>query len=832
MPILTKSQLEALNQASFPDQSTEAITPQILREYNTATIDTLVDSLDTGSFIQDLTSLNSFTQSQLDKDSTLGSYTGSVDTQLGNLTQSQSIDNQKWNTLGNQSGSWVSSSITGSSLITASFDNGTRNLTFTKGDTTQFSLNIPDASGSILPAGVVSGSSQIDYPQISNIPSGIVSQSVQVSAITGSSVITASFDNGNRNLTFTKGDLTQFSVNIPDVSGSIDTGSFATTGSNIFNGDQTITGSLNVSSSVPITFNIPNPGYLQNGITFNGNVGVGGDFKCDSAFRTTALYTQTLGSYNSNQLQISAEYVKFETGLPDGRLSNIIVSGSVNMSGSLTTNGTNTFSGNTILNGTSSLYNTVRLNGGGLGDTNHVELDVIDSAFVLSAPSFVVGPQTLNSQYSSSAIGNQINLILKGQNATTDYIVSGSNNIGPWPSAPTAGFKRYVTSHNLMLGNTSTPQISGSMGWSPSINGNVIAHTQANPITWRGPVSSSVSTLNHNIMMGGQINVGTSATLNAEKAISGVNINNNGLFGGTIGIVANTTNLVNAVGVNSNLSFGGSITLNNISSSISYNSNINNGTLTVNNRFSPAVGTNVAALSARTNINTIYGTGHVINIDGTNVSTTQGKSASFNIFAGTFLSASVPDGDNSAMNATGIIGNGLVVTGSSLPATFAGPEVANSSQGSFFGGRFNALDGSKAKSGETVVAIGTGTSYTNRKTGFLIDSGSNTFVEGSFNVSGSSVFTGNTSVAPNFQAKFATGSNQQVGTATLDGGNPSTAVISNSLVSANSIILLTKQTLTNTHSVAISAKSAGSFTITSTGNGDTDVVGYMIINNS
>ena len=63
MAILTKAQLEALNQSSFPDNSTEAITPAILRNYNTQTIDTLVDSLDTGSFATDVSALNAFTAS-------------------------------------------------------------------------------------------------------------------------------------------------------------------------------------------------------------------------------------------------------------------------------------------------------------------------------------------------------------------------------------------------------------------------------------------------------------------------------------------------------------------------------------------------------------------------------------------------------------------------------------------------------------------------------------------------------------------------------------------------------------------------------------------------
>jgi len=45
----------------------------------------------------------------------------------------------------------------------------------------------------ILPSGVVSGSSQIDYPLISNIPSGIVSSSEQLPAgiVSGSSQLTS-----------------------------------------------------------------------------------------------------------------------------------------------------------------------------------------------------------------------------------------------------------------------------------------------------------------------------------------------------------------------------------------------------------------------------------------------------------------------------------------------------------------------------------------------------------------------------------------------------------------------------------------------------------------
>jgi hypothetical protein len=83
MAILTKQQLEALNQSSFPNNSTEAITPAILRDYNTAVIDSLVDSNDTGSFVPtNITALNQFTASQEalnDTFATTGSNTFSGD---------------------------------------------------------------------------------------------------------------------------------------------------------------------------------------------------------------------------------------------------------------------------------------------------------------------------------------------------------------------------------------------------------------------------------------------------------------------------------------------------------------------------------------------------------------------------------------------------------------------------------------------------------------------------------------------------------------------------------------------------------------------------------
>lgn len=205
-----------------------------------------------------ISALNTYTASALVSISNINSTTASLNTSVTNINSATAS-------------LFTSASL---ALVTASFDTGTRNLTFTKGNTTQFSVNIPDVSGS---AGTfVTTSSFNAYTQsndqrvssletnsasvnisITNINSTTASLNTSVSNLntataslftsTSLSLITASFNNGTRNLTFTKGDNQTFSVNIPDVSGSV--GGFATLGANTFTGSQTISSSISVSGS-------------------------------------------------------------------------------------------------------------------------------------------------------------------------------------------------------------------------------------------------------------------------------------------------------------------------------------------------------------------------------------------------------------------------------------------------------------------------------------------------------------------------------------------------------------------------------------------------------
>ena len=109
-------------------------------------------------------------------------------------------------------------------------------------------------------SGMISGSSQVSYPDLSNIPSGIISSSEQLPSglVSGSSQI--------------------------DVTQTTNIATLATTGSNTFNGNQFINGSSTFNDNQIVngssTFN---GNHIVNGpSTFNGNQIVNGNIKVDS----------------------------------------------------------------------------------------------------------------------------------------------------------------------------------------------------------------------------------------------------------------------------------------------------------------------------------------------------------------------------------------------------------------------------------------------------------------------------------------------------------------------------------------------------------------------
>ena len=222
MSQLTKQQLKGENQSQFPNNNVGAITPSHLRAFNVDMIDSTVNQTDftnfSGSVAGEIDALESFSSSldtNFASQAEFNSYTQSNDnrvTSLINATASyansasvaavDSAQQSQIDSLIAATASYVTETESGSFLITASFDNGTRNLTFTKGDTTTFAVNIPDVSGSA-----------------------------------GNFVTTSSF-----NAYTSSNDQRVSSLEAV-------TSSFATTGSNTFTGNQIINANLYVSSS-------------------------------------------------------------------------------------------------------------------------------------------------------------------------------------------------------------------------------------------------------------------------------------------------------------------------------------------------------------------------------------------------------------------------------------------------------------------------------------------------------------------------------------------------------------------------------------------------------
>ena len=233
-----------------------------------------------------MTNINSFTASN--GNTSLNSYTASNDT--------------KWSNLAGQTGSYVTSAITASSLVTASVNLNT--ITFTKGDASTFNIIVNTGSAvttDITALNSFTASQETKDTTLASVTSSLNSATASLFTSASLALVTASAV-GNT-ITFTKGDTSTFAVSVsstPIDTGSLvttasfnsytssndqkvnslisATGSYATTGSNTFVGNQTLTGSLFVSGNINmvngadiVTHHVKAPGV--NGVEIQTNTG-------------------------------------------------------------------------------------------------------------------------------------------------------------------------------------------------------------------------------------------------------------------------------------------------------------------------------------------------------------------------------------------------------------------------------------------------------------------------------------------------------------------------------------------------------------------------------
>jgi hypothetical protein len=294
-----------------------------------------------------------------------------------------------------------------------------------------------------------------------------------------------------------------------------------------------------------------------------------------------------------------------------------------------------------------------------------------------------------------------------------------------------------------MLNPAAVNQISASQAFPITTNFNI--HT-GGAISTRGPVSASAWSINQNLIIG-SIQIGN-ATANAEKLLGTLNITNNQV-GNVLAIQANKTAISASATVQSNALIGGQTVLTMASSSIGYTTNVGNATIT--NGFQNAGG---ASFNNSLQVQSNWFGAAIINVSGSDAGGLTNPRVMYNnyLFDGVneFLTPMANlslNGSGSSMLSTIAMGQDLGITGSNGLDTNIFSLTPGIGAGSAFFGRWNSQSGNRARTAETVFAIGTGTSTSLTKTGFLIDSGSNTFVEGSLNVSGSTALTGSLAVS-------------------------------------------------------------------------------------
>jgi len=554
--------------------------------------------------------------------------------------------------------------------------------------------------------------------------------------------------------------------------GTIDTGSFLTTGS--YNTSQNVRGAINfypTGSTSGYAIQIFNTGSdasgsMRLGVTDPGNpfiqlkgqpwfqFGTGNQLQFQS-FTSSYDNGIIIGPYytasekvhlmpRSSSLQFSqdigsGEVPIFTLGTYNG-VSQSIFEKDLRVKGQFTASLQQGYAWVGNASGISTLVATSSFGGGGTTYINPT-LNPYSGSLILVANTFT----SSSFAHISASANGQVNLVFKNNNNTVDTILSGSGNIftNANPVA-TGGMKRYIGgSGNIALRPDNIPQITGSMTFSPTMNNNYFgnnAATNTPAVTMRGPVSSSAWTISANNILG-QLNIGNNTGFRADKLTGGLTITGNSINGSLLFSVDQSALTGSTTSVTNNI-FAGATTLYLSSSAVAMSNNIiNDNAFTFTNQFySSSLGLGSVAM----NRNNIGGQTNSIIISGSlPAGTTTSPSLSDNFIFGGANTIYIDVANARVSGSTayyaavrnGLMGNNLIVSGSSL-LTDA------SSYGSVFVGRYNADDNRRNKTSDTVFAVGTGNTTT-RKTGFLIDSGSNSYFEGTLNVSGSTAMNGN-----------------------------------------------------------------------------------------
>ena len=464
----------------------------------------------------------------------------------------------------------------------------------------------------------------------------------------------------------------------------------------------------------------------------------------------------------------------------------------------------NNNTGTTIISGSNNIFtnpNTpttgyIKYVGGAnnfyLNNTNGINSEITSSAISVSGTR-----PTMNNNIFQGTAALTINQAVNGGTHTYSNNLFGSANAMTINALAYTG-SSFTVSDNIFKGATVTINpasaslaeiaagVSGSGGGGIEVLRNMVLGTGTMAISVGPKVTSGFSSYIGNIINSAFTVTNISSSVTVGASVNNINQGSTYSNAGAAGLAIHRT-----AGAMSN-NFGG---MNLIASASAILGNFNVGTAAMavtNRQYSGSLGS--GSLTFTNNMNA----------GGSNTYTVSGS------FGGTGPGPSMIGNSTIGANNTiftNVEGRGMyvdfrsnVIGGQNLILTGSNNNAITASGGGYFG-RFNANDGLRNGSAENIFFVGTGTSASNRKSGFLIDSGSNTFVEGSLNVSGSTTLSGSLYIQSGSTLPSATGSS-------ILTWNPTTGQVSQSpiatLISSSFSVGAFNSTITQSGSAAVS----------------------------
>lgn len=349
-------------------------------------------------------------------------------------------------------------------------------------------------------------------------------------------------------------------------------------------------------------------------------------------------------------------------------------------------------------------------------------------------------------------------------NYTGSLRITGSNNLISMPQiratalGGSADQQGYISgSGNMIMSNNAGIYLNTGSLLFPKIQNNYLG---VNSVINMNFTTSSLAgghpIVGNNIVQGGGL------ILNHPSGSA--NASTNVIIGGQL--TSNQTFVTNVKPTFSANNILGAVTLNHISSSINFQTNYINATqFNINNHVSSS---NITNNGVSFTNNLVFGGsgGQAINVyTSGSQSSNSNRIISDNIIGGRNIavSSSFVSSSNSNLFSSLVVGNALTVSGSHIGGT---------NGGSVFLGRFNDTGSGLNLAQDIVMAVGTGTSASARKTGFYITSGSLVGVSGSMEVNGPLTITGSAGDLYMYGHKmFNVGAFQNSGSLTITSGS-------------------------------------------------------------